>query len=176
MDSDSLFHTVDNLITERFKPITVERGGGLKVQSIANGVVRLEMSGSPGASIPLRAQITALIQHYIDADLEIEFLHTTSGREAENRSLKQQVEALLNDQINPAVSAHNGEIRLARIEQDVAYLTLEGGCQGCAMAEVTLRQGVEVLIKEHVPEIVSVVDETNHAQGRQPFFKTKKGS
>jgi Fe-S cluster biogenesis protein NfuA len=176
MASDSLIDSVRNLVAERLRPIAAERGGDLRVKLIENGVVQFEISGSPGATFPLRAQITALIQHYIGADLEIEFHFPNGDGETKGGSVAQRVAALLTDQINPAVAAHNGEIRLARVEQNVVYLTLEGGCQGCAMAEVTLRQGVEVLIKQHVPEIVSVVDETDHAQGRQPFFKTKKGT
>lgn len=172
---DSLTHTVENLLAERVRPVAAERGGDLRVKAVTDGVVRLEISGSPGATFPLRAHITALIQHYVDADLEIAFLASDSDSGAKSGSVAERITALLNDQINPAVSAHGGQIRLARIEQDVVYLTLEGGCQGCAMADVTLRQGVEVLIKEHVPEIVSVVDETDHTQGRQPYFKTKKG-
>ena len=61
-----------------------------------------------------------------------------------------------------------------KAENETAYLRLEGGCQGCAMADLTLRQGVEVMIKERVPEIVAVVDVTDHAAGRAPYFKTKK--
>ncbi|MCZ6577293.1 MAG: NifU family protein [Gammaproteobacteria bacterium] len=162
-------------MAERVRPVAAERGGDLRVKAVTDGVVQLEISGSPGATFPLRAHITALIQHYVAADLEIAFLALDSDSGAESGSVAERITALLNDQINPAVSAHGGQIRLARIEQDVVYLTLEGGCQGCAMADVTLRQGVEVLIKEHVPEIVSVVDDTDHTQGRQPYFKTKKG-
>ncbi len=61
------------------------------------------------------------------------------------------------------------------VEDGTAYIRFEGRCQGCAMAEVTLRQGVEVMIKEQVPEIVTVVDVTDHASGTNPYYKTKKG-
>ncbi|HEX9583161.1 MAG TPA: NifU family protein [Gammaproteobacteria bacterium] len=61
------------------------------------------------------------------------------------------------------------------VKDDTVYIRFEGGCQGCAMADVTLRQGVEVMIKEQVPEIVAVVDVTDHAGGTNPYFKTKKG-
>jgi cystathionine gamma-synthase len=172
-----LAHTIEKLLAERVRPVATERGGDLRVKTVADGVVQLEISGSPGSVFPLRAQINALIRHHVDPDLEIAFLSSDgAGAAAEGGSVAARMAALLDNQINPAVSAHGGEIRLTRIEKDVAYVSFEGGCQGCAMADVTLRQGVEVLIKEHVPEIVSVVDETDHAQGRQPYFKTRKGA
>ena len=61
------------------------------------------------------------------------------------------------------------------VDGATAYIRFEGRCQGCAMAEVTLRQGVEVIIKEQVPEILAIVDVTEHAGGTDPYFKTKKG-
>ena len=81
---------------------------------------------------------------------------------------------MLNERLN-ALSAGLERLRLDRVEEGTAYLRLEGGCQGCAMAEVTLRQGVEVMIKERVPEIVGVLDVTDHGAGTEPYFKTRKG-
>ena len=48
---------------------------------------------------------------------------------------------------------------------------LEGGCQGCGMADVTLKQGIEVMIKEAIPEIEEVIDVTDHANGRNPYYQ-----
>lgn len=66
--------------------------------------------------------------------------------------------------------------RLARrgALQDTAYLRLGGGCQGCGMATVTLGQGIEVVITGAVPEIVRVVDVTDHAAGTKPYFEPAK--
>ena len=100
---------------------------------------------------------------------------TSSNGGAYNHSVEQRVARLLAELVNPAIAAHRGEIKLIRVDNDTVYVKLDGGCQGCAMADVTLRQGVEPLLKERIPEIVSLVDETDHSQGRQPFFKTKKG-
>jgi Fe/S biogenesis protein NfuA len=60
------------------------------------------------------------------------------------------------------------------VEDDTAYLRLSGGCQGCGMASVTLSQGIEVVIKESVPEITKVVDVTDHASGANPYFESAK--
>ena len=77
-------------------------------------------------------------------------------------------------QINPSIASHGGYAELVAVEEDVAYLRLSGGCQGCGMASVTLSQGIEVVIKESVPEITRVVDVTDHASGANPYFESAK--
>jgi Fe/S biogenesis protein NfuA len=60
------------------------------------------------------------------------------------------------------------------VEGDTAYLRLGGGCQGCGLASVTLRQGIEVAIRESIPEIVNVIDVTDHASGENPYYESSK--
>jgi Fe/S biogenesis protein NfuA len=86
----------------------------------------------------------------------------------------QRVHAVLEGHINPAIAAHGGRADLVSVEEGTAYLRLSGGCQGCGMASVTLGQGIEVAIKEAVPEIVQVVDVTDHASGTNPYFESSK--
>ena len=85
--------------------------------------------------------------------------------------LAQRVQDVLDQQVNPGVASHGGRITLSGVEGDTAIIVLEGGCQGCGSAEVTLKQGVEVMIKEAIPEIQHVVDATDHASGENPYFK-----
>ena len=85
-----------------------------------------------------------------------------------------RVTQVLNQQINPAIAAHGGHAELVAIEDDVAYLRLAGGCQGCGMASVTLSQGIEVAIRENVPEVARVVDVTDHDAGENPYFEASK--
>ncbi|MGH9049490.1 MAG: NifU family protein [Acidimicrobiia bacterium] len=82
----------------------------------------------------------------------------------------QRVLQVLNEQINPAIAAHGGRADLVAVEEPVAYLHLSGGCQGCGMAAATLRDGIEAMIFEAVPEITQVVDATDHASGTNPYF------
>jgi len=86
----------------------------------------------------------------------------------------QRVVQILGEQINPAIAAHGGSAELVAVEDDTAYLRLSGGCQGCGLASVTLTQGIEVAIRESVPEIVRVVDVTDHASGTNPYFEQAK--
>ena len=86
-------------------------------------------------------------------------------------SLSERVTQVLAQQINPGIALHGGKAELAGIEGTTAYLRLSGGCQGCGLAGVTLKRGVEVSIMRSVPEITDVVDVTDHASGTNPYFE-----
>jgi Fe-S cluster biogenesis protein NfuA len=176
---DDVVSRLQALLDEQIRPLMLERGGDLVFHSFSDGIVKLELMGSPGASVPLRSHIEGMIHHYISEDAALLFVTSPGGSEgsapATEDSLGGRVQLVLNEQINPAVKAHGGAIQLVEVKDDTAYLRFEGRCQGCAMADVTLRQGVEVMIKEQVAEIVSVVDVTDHTMGADPYFKTRKG-
>ena len=88
--------------------------------------------------------------------------------------LAQAVQDVLTKQINPAVAAHGGAVQLLEVKDNVAYIELGGGCVGCGMVDVTLKQGIEVAIKEAVPEIEAIIDTTDHASGTNPYFQSAK--
>jgi Fe/S biogenesis protein NfuA len=85
-----------------------------------------------------------------------------------------RVVAVLDREVNPSIASHGGHAELAAIDGSTAYLRLGGGCVGCGMATVTLSQGIEVAIKEAVPEIDRIVDVTDHASGTNPYFEQAK--
>ncbi len=60
-------------------------------------------------------------------------------------------------------------------EDGTAFIAFGGGCQGCGMVDVTLKQGVEVMIKEGIPEVSMVVDTTDHTSGSNPYYASKQG-
>ncbi|HEY8492224.1 MAG TPA: NifU family protein [Dehalococcoidia bacterium] len=103
-----------------------------------------------------------------------------SGLEFENPNplwfdeTAQRIQELFDTQINPMIAAHGGWVDLLGVEGDTAYVRLGGGCQGCGMADVTLKMGIEEAIKETVPEIERVVDTTDHAAGTNPYFAPAK--
>lgn len=85
-------------------------------------------------------------------------------------TVAERVEVVLERQINPAIASHGGHAELAGVdEHGVVSLRLSGGCQGCGMAAQTLRQGIEVSLREAIPEITDVVDVTDHAAGQNPY-------
>jgi Fe/S biogenesis protein NfuA len=85
-----------------------------------------------------------------------------------------RIQEVLDRQINPSVAAHGGVVDLLEVRGGAAYVQLGGGCQGCAQVDVTLRQGIEVAIKAAVPQIVEVIDVTDHAAGTNPYFQPAK--
>jgi Fe/S biogenesis protein NfuA len=84
----------------------------------------------------------------------------------------QRIVRVLDEQINPAIAAHGGRAELIAVEERVAYLRLSGGCQGCGIADITIKQGIEVAILDAVPDITEVVDVTDHASGAHPFYES----
>jgi Fe/S biogenesis protein NfuA len=88
--------------------------------------------------------------------------------------LAQRVIQVLDAQVNPSIAAHGGRADLVAVEDGAAYLRLIGGCAGCGMAAVTLSQGIEVAIKKSVPEIVRIIDVTDHASGTNPYYEAAK--
>ena len=85
------------------------------------------------------------------------------------------IQKVFDEEINPQVAAHGGWVALLEAKEGVAYIQLGGGCQGCGMVDVTLKQGIEVALKERVPEIREVVDTTDHAGGQNPYYRPSKG-
>jgi Fe/S biogenesis protein NfuA len=88
--------------------------------------------------------------------------------------LAQRVQDIVENQVNPAISSHGGRAELVAVEEPIAYVRLHGGCQGCGMASVTLHQGIEVAIRDNIPEIHQVIDVTDHASGSNPYFEAAK--
>lgn len=87
----------------------------------------------------------------------------------------QAIQEVIDSRINPGVGMHGGHVTLLEVKDHTAYIALGGGCQGCGMADVTLKQGIEAMIKETVPEIREVIDTTDHAAGKNPYFQPSKG-
>ena len=87
----------------------------------------------------------------------------------------QKIQELIDERINPAVAAHGGQIELLNVEDEVIYIHMGGGCQGCGMASVTLKHGIEAMIQEVFPEIKQVIDTTDHASGTNPYYSAGKG-
>jgi len=82
----------------------------------------------------------------------------------------QAVQELLDTKINPGLASHGGFVALLDYKDDTAYITFGGGCQGCGLVDVTLKDGVEVTIKEALPQVKKVVDTTDHTSGKNPFY------
>ena len=85
-------------------------------------------------------------------------------------TVEEKLQQLLDNEINPMLASHGGFATIDRVEGDVAYLGMGGGCQGCGLAKMTLTEGIKTAIEDAIPEIRQVVDITDHAAGENPFF------
>jgi Fe/S biogenesis protein NfuA len=83
-----------------------------------------------------------------------------------------RISAVLEQSVNPSIASHGGRADLVALDesQGFAYLRLSGGCQGCAMSQMTLRQGIETTLLEEVSELTKVIDVTDHGEGENPFY------
>ena len=88
--------------------------------------------------------------------------------------LAAQVQSVLEHHVNPGIASHGGRAELVGVKDDVVYVALGGGCQGCSMASVTLKQGIEQILRQAIPRIKAVVDATDHAHGNNPFYTADK--
>ncbi|MGM0659941.1 MAG: DUF6522 family protein [Pseudomonadota bacterium] len=145
------------------------------------GVTRIEVSGatiwvrkadSAGWS-DLKSAIAAAIRQVLE-ETDAPLGPHDADQDADSVLLR-QVEALLDSQVNPAVSAHGGHIDVEKVENGTVHLRMSGGCQGCAASAATLRDGVERMLRAALPEIRDIRDVTDHAAGDAPYYTRDDG-
>ena len=176
-----IVNSVRELVEERIQPQLQEDGGDLVFKSYdpGSGMIVLEMD-STGLSTPAfgtQIKIENTIKHFIPEVSRVKFdrmVMESEAVEGDRPGLRtpeaEAIRILLETRINPAIAAHGGYINLIDIREDTAFVEMAGGCQGCGMADATLKQGVEVEIKKSVPSISQVLDVTDHAGGTNPYY------
>jgi Fe-S cluster biogenesis protein NfuA len=157
-------------------PSVIARGGAVRVAGAGDGTVTLEMTGSPGAMLPLAGRIEALIRAAVPGIATVQLV--TPGQAGSppdaGESLAEAARRVLDAEVNPAVAAHRGRVTVAGAERGWIRIRLEGGCQGCSLAEVTVRQGIEPLLRSRLPAMTGLIDVTDHEAGTEPFFSPEK--
>jgi Fe/S biogenesis protein NfuA len=86
-------------------------------------------------------------------------------------SVEERLQQLLDGEINPMLAAHGGFAAVDRVEGEIAYMIMGGGCQGCGLAQLTLTEGIKATVEDRIPEIREVIDVTDHAAGDNPFYQ-----
>jgi len=99
---------------------------------------------------------------------------TAPAHPGDDDALYDRVAQLFEDEVNPMVARHGGRVELIDVQDAVVMLRMGGGCQGCGMADVTLRQGIEAMLNRHIPEVKGIVDITDHGSGANPYFAAAK--
>jgi Fe-S cluster biogenesis protein NfuA len=157
-------------------PLAIARGGEISLVDASDGLVTLEMRGSPGALRPLAGQVEALVRGALPRVSTVQFVGpgAETASDGPSVSLAERVRRVLEEEVNPAIRHHRGRAELVEIVDGLVHLRLEGGCQGCSLAAVTVLQGIEPLLRERLPDIAGVVDVTDHGAGRDPFYSPEK--
>ena len=88
--------------------------------------------------------------------------------------VRTRVQQVLDEMINPGVAAHGGFVELLDVQDDNVFIRMGGGCQGCGAADVTLKMGIEKLIREQVPQVREILDTTDHGSGQNPYYAPSK--
>lgn len=165
--------------------IAVQRPG-TPAASCDLGFVELDAVGADDVVIPLTGfdlYLDAASAPYLE-EAEIEFQEEATGGQLVVRApnirgrepgadapLKDRVQFVLDAEINPSVAAHGGRVALVDVDSSgIVVLQFGGGCHGCGMVDVTLKQGVEKTLRERIPEVTGVRDVTDHSTGENPYF------
>jgi Fe-S cluster biogenesis protein NfuA len=155
-------------------PSVIARGAaGLRVVAAEDGVVTLAADGSPGAVLPVLGRIEAQLRAAVPGVTAVR-LAAAGLAPPEAGDLAEAARAVLDTEINPAIAAHRGRVTVAGVVGGWIRVRLEGGCQGCSLAEVTLRQGIEPVLRARLPAMTGLVDVTEHEAGTEPFFSPAK--
>ena len=163
---------IKELIADRVVPAAEQMGGNVIYKGFIEGVIYVEFIG-PTES--LAGGMTNIFGHYIPEVKAVKDYHDAIPKPGLDTPDGRAILQVLDERINPSIASHGGHISLIDVKDDRVYVRLEGGCQGCGMADVTLKQGVEVEIKNVVPSIIAVLDVTDHAEGSNPYYSPGKG-
>ncbi len=179
----NLTERVEAALGRGILPSVIARGATVRVAAVEDGVATLEVSGSPGAVYPLAARMEALIRAAVPEVTALRLVPPGHGpadvpgedqTEDQAGDLAKAARRVLDGEINPAIAAHRGHVSVADAEGGWIRVRLEGGCQGCSLAEVTLRQGIEPVLRARLPGMTGLVDVTDHEAGAEPFFSPEK--
>jgi Fe-S cluster biogenesis protein NfuA len=159
-------------------PSVIARGGAIRVTAAgADGVVTLEVTGSPGAALPLASRSEAAVRAAVPQVTAVRLVAPGTGPPGSPPGAADLAEAarqVLDAEVNPAIAAHRGHVTVTGAEHGWIRIRLDGRCQGCALAEVTIRQGIEPLLRGRLPAMTGLTDVTDHEAGTDPFFSPEK--
>lgn len=142
---------------------------------IADSVVSIGKEPSaawPALKSLIGTAIRTQLQSGVPAILEMVVQASTQVRS--DAELGVVVQQLLDKEVNRSIANHGGKISIVEVRLGKLFITMSGGCQGCASSQVTLRQGFEVMVKRVAPDILEIVDATDHAAGNNPFYTPRE--
>ncbi len=91
-----------------------------------------------------------------------------------SEEIRERVQHVLDTEINPSVAEHGGVVSLIDVKENQVFIQMGGGCQGCGQTDVTLKFGIENSIRAAIPGVGDILDVTDHASGRNPYYTPSK--
>jgi Fe-S cluster biogenesis protein NfuA len=164
----ALSSQIEELINTRIKPVAQQDGGDVEFYSLRGGTVYLKLEGT---AFGLMSGIQNMLRHYVPEVADVKDYRDILPKPGLESPTGLALKELFDSQINPSVAAHGGHIALLDVTKDAVFIRMEGGCQGCGMSQVTLKQGVETEIRRVAPEIKEIYDTTQHAEGQNPYYQ-----
>lgn len=173
---------IERILEERIRPALEGETTEVALDEFNEGVAKLSIKASELSQpfFTLRVKMENTLRHYVPQVSRVELIRqaaeTEGGGQAAgtadglNTPAGVAITALLEERINPMVAMHGGRISLVDVKENTAFIRLEGGCHGCGMSDVTLKQGVEMEILGEVPGITEVRDVTDHTSGENPYI------
>jgi len=169
--------TVNDGTTSFFTPEEAKDNGladklfkipGIMKVELNNNLVEITQGGSEDWR-ELGKRVGTAIRAYLNPAPEI-----PEGDRLPPESVRMRVQQVLDEMINPGVASHGGFVELLDVQDDNVFIRMGGGCQGCGAADITLKMGIERLIREQVPQVREILDTTDHHSGTNPYYAPSK--
>ena len=141
--------------------------GIMKVE-LNNNLVEITQGGSEDWR-QLGKRVGTAIRAHLNPAPEI-----SEGDRLPSEAVRMRVQQVLDEMINPGVASHGGFVELLDVQDDNVFIRMGGGCQGCGAADITLKMGIERLIREQVPQVREILDTTDHHSGTNPYYAPSK--
>jgi Fe-S cluster biogenesis protein NfuA len=153
-------------LTRREQPEVPVLGAALRVVRALVG----DRSGIAATWSALAAQVGSAIRAHLSSGEpavgDPPPVHVPSAAE-----LRKRIQKALDEQVNPVIAGHGGSVSILDVKDNVVYVRMSGGCQGCGLADMTLKNGVEAALLDAVPEVGEIVDLTDHRSGKTPYYR-----
>lgn len=166
-DGKAVFYTAEEARDNDLADKLLKLPGMMKVELDGNLVIVTQGGAEDWRQLGKRVGST--IRSFLNPMPEI-----ADGDRLPSEQMRTKVQQVLDDMINPGVAAHGGFVELLDVQDDNVFIRMGGGCQGCGAADVTLKMGIERLIREQVPQVREILDTTDHGSGQNPYYAPSK--
>ncbi len=167
IDGTAYFGTADSAASSPLPAAIFALGGIASVMIRAQRITVTKADSGDWAT--LARQVGAAIRAQLQSGLA-PIAPGTAAATPKDEMIREKVQRILDEEVNPAIAMHGGTISILDVQAGIVYVKMGGGCHGCASSTATLKQGVEQTVKARVPEVVEILDTTDHASGTNPYY------